>query len=179
MKLETVELYQNLYRSKARKLIQSLLDTPDDFENHIQLYIVSITMAFTYGYETDSLDAPLVKSLAEFVKLLNDGMPPERNAMLTAFPLLANIPPWFPGVTFKRDALRSQELSLRSLDDPFEYVRKSVDTGSFAKSMVSDLLDKLDGMEDCAFQEKAIKECAATVYIGMRFSMYSRPCRLI
>lgn len=43
-------------------------------------------MEFTYGYETDSLDAPLVKSLAEFVKLLNDGLPPERNAMLTAFP---------------------------------------------------------------------------------------------
>jgi hypothetical protein len=37
MKLETVELYQNLYRSKAMKLNQSLLDTPDDFENHIQL----------------------------------------------------------------------------------------------------------------------------------------------
>jgi hypothetical protein len=49
-------------------------------------YIISITMAFTYGYETDSLDAPLVKSLAEFVQLLNDGLPPERNAMLSAFP---------------------------------------------------------------------------------------------
>lgn len=40
-------------------------------------------------------------------------------------------------------------------------------TGSFAKSMVSDLLDKLDGMEERGFQERAIKECAATVYIGM------------
>lgn len=43
-------------------------------------------MAFTYGYETDSLDAPLVKLLAEFATLLNDGLPPERNAMLVAFP---------------------------------------------------------------------------------------------
>lgn len=33
--------------------------------------------------------------------------------------------------------------------------------------MVSDLLDKLNGMEERAFHEKAIKECAATVYIGM------------
>jgi hypothetical protein len=33
--------------------------------------------------------------------------------------------------------------------------------------MVSDLLDKLDGVEERAFHEKAIKECAATVYIGM------------
>lgn len=40
------------------------------------------------------------------------------------------------------------------------------EAGSFAKSMVSDLLDKLDGMEERASQEKAIKECAATVYIG-------------
>ncbi|KAG6374033.1 cytochrome P450 [Boletus reticuloceps] len=166
MKLETVELYQNLYRSKAMKLIQSLLDSPDDFDSHIQLYIISITMAFTYGYETDSLDAPLVKSLAEFVKLLNDGLPPERNAMLTAFPFLANIPSWFPGATFKRDALRSRELSLRCLDGPFEYVRKSVESGSFTKSMVSDLLDRLDGTGERASQEKAIKECAATVYIA-------------
>ena len=41
------------------------------------------------------------------------------------------------------------------------------ETGSFAKSMVSDLLAKLDGMDERAFQEKAIKECAATVYIGL------------
>lgn len=33
--------------------------------------------------------------------------------------------------------------------------------------MVSDLLAKLDGMDERAFQEKAIKECAATVYIGL------------
>lgn len=33
--------------------------------------------------------------------------------------------------------------------------------------MVSGLLGKLDGMEERAFQEKVIKECAATVYIGM------------
>lgn len=114
MKLETVELYHNLYRSKAMKLVQSLLDTPVDFEGHIGLqvavsfhlyarihllfvlglsrYIISITMAFTYGYETDSLEAPLVKSLAEFVKLLNDGLPPERNAMLTAFPFRTCLP---------------------------------------------------------------------------------------
>lgn len=39
---------------------------------------------------------------------------------------VANIPAWFPGATFKRDALRSQELSLRSLDDPFEYARKNM-----------------------------------------------------
>ncbi|KAG9311063.1 hypothetical protein JVU11DRAFT_8967 [Chiua virens] len=130
-------------------------------------------MAFTYGYETDSLDEPLVKSLAELVKLLNDGLAPERNAMLTAFPFrgyislwVINIPTWFPGTTFKRDALRSQELSLRSLNGPFEYVRKSREAGSFANSMVSDLLDKLDGMEERALQEKMIKECAATVYIA-------------
>ena len=48
-------------------------------------------MAFTYGYETNSLDVPLVKSLAEFVKLLNDGLAPERSAMLTAFPFRAYI----------------------------------------------------------------------------------------
>lgn len=41
------------------------------------------------------------------------------------------------------------------------------EAGSFPKSMVSDLLDKLDGMEERALQEKAIKECAATVYIGI------------
>ena len=98
---------------------------------------------------------------------------------------VANIPPWFPGATFKKDALRSQELSTRSVDGPFEYVRKSMvrtmnsillmllndpltqESGSFAKSMVSDLLDKLDGTKERTFQEKAIKECAATVYVGM------------
>lgn len=33
--------------------------------------------------------------------------------------------------------------------------------------MVSDLLVSLDGTEERTFPEKAIKECAASVYIGM------------
>lgn len=88
-----------------------------------------------------------MKPLVELVKLLNDGFAPERYAMLTTFPFraylslewhlggprpcgklkcdgaVANIPGWFPGATFKMDALRSQELVQRSLDGPFEYVK--------------------------------------------------------
>lgn len=40
--------------------------------------------------------------------------------------------------------------------------------------MVSDLLDKLDGTEERTLQEKAIKECAATAYIGMYVFPFSR-----
>ncbi|KIK93114.1 hypothetical protein PAXRUDRAFT_145750 [Paxillus rubicundulus Ve08.2h10] len=166
LRSEAVGSYQGLYQSRVIRLLQNLLDTPDDFENHLQLYVISITMGLTYGYEMASLDAPLVKSLAEFVSLLNDGLPPERNAMLTAFPFLVNIPAWFPGAAFKRDALRSQELSLKSMDDPFEYVRKNMAAGSSARSMVSDLLNQLDGKKDHAREEKAIKECAASAYIA-------------
>lgn len=57
-------------------------------------------------------------------------------------------------------------------DSEFHFINISNDpltqeSGSFVKSMVSDLLNKLDGTEERAFQEKVIKECAATVYIGM------------
>ncbi|KAF9228060.1 cytochrome P450 [Gyrodon lividus] len=173
LRLEATELYQGLYQSSAIKLLQNLLDTPDDFESHLQLYVISITMGVLYGYEMVPLDAPFVKALAEFTKLLNVGLGPERNAMLTAFPFLAKIPAWFPGVTFKRDALRSQELSFKSLDDPFEYVRKNMAAGSSARSMVSDLLNKLDVNKDYARQEKAIKECAASAYVARLWEFLS------
>ena len=45
MKLETVELYQNLYRAKAMKLVRRLLDTPGDFENHIRLLVAVLCCA--------------------------------------------------------------------------------------------------------------------------------------
>ncbi|KIJ61263.1 hypothetical protein HYDPIDRAFT_138140 [Hydnomerulius pinastri MD-312] len=166
LRVEAAESYQALYLSKAVLLLKNFLDTPDDFEKHLQLYIASITMAVTYGYELTSLGAPLVKPVSELVRLLNDGLPPERNAMLTVFPFLAYFPAWVPGAAFARDAARCRELSLKSLNDPFEYVRKNMAAGSATRSMVSDLLSQLSDEQNYAQEEKAIKECAASAYVG-------------
>lgn len=44
-------------------------------------------MSVTYGHDKVCWDAPPIKSVAELVELINVGLPPERSAILTAFPI--------------------------------------------------------------------------------------------
>ncbi|KAG0707187.1 hypothetical protein DFH29DRAFT_1014945 [Suillus ampliporus] len=116
-------------------------------------------MSVTYGHEKVSWDASPIKSVTE---LLTIGLPPERSAILTAFPILTRLPAWFPGATFQC----ARKLALESMDAPFEYVKRNVAAGSTPKSIMSDLLSQRDKGKE-AFAERAVEEIALTVFVGL------------
>ncbi|KAG2065218.1 cytochrome P450 [Suillus decipiens] len=162
---DAADSYRDLYLEKARRLLSNILDSPEAFEKHLFLYTASIIMSLTYGHDKVSWDALPIKSVAELVELINVGLPPERSAILTAFPILTRLPAWFPGASFQRIAQRTRNLALKSLNEPFEYVKGNMAAGNAPKSMVSDLLSKMDD-EKKAFPEQAVKEIALTVFVA-------------
>lgn len=162
---DAADSYRDLYLDKARQLLSNLLDSPKAFEKHLFLYTASIIMSVTYGHDKVCWDAPPIKSVAELVELINVGLPPERSAILTAFPILTRLPAWFPGASFQRIAQRTRRLALESMDEPFEYVKRNMVTGNAPKSLVSDLLTELDEGKE-AFPEQAVKHIALTVFVA-------------
>ncbi|KAG2035464.1 cytochrome P450 [Suillus americanus] len=165
LRSDAANSYRDLYLDKARQLLSHLLDSPEAFEKHIFLYTASIIMSVTYGHEKVSWDAPPIKSVAELSELINVTLPPERSAILTAFPILTRLPAWFPGASFQRIAHRTRRLALESMNEPFEYVKRNMAAGNAPKSMVSDLLTEMDEGKE-AFPEQAVKQIAVTVFIG-------------
>ncbi|KAG1875755.1 CyP450 monooxygenase [Suillus subluteus] len=165
LRSDAADSYRDLYLAKARQLLSNLLDSPEAFEKHLFLYTASIIMCVTYGHDKVTWDARPIKSVAELVELINVGLPPERSAILTAFPILTRLPAWFPGASFQRIAQRTRKLALESMNEPFEYVKRNMAAGNAPKSMVSDLLSEMgEGKE--AFPEQAVKEVALTVFVA-------------
>ncbi|KAG1801000.1 cytochrome P450 [Suillus plorans] len=162
---DAADSYRDLYLDKARQLLSNLLGSPEAFEKHLFLYTASIIMSVTYGYDKVSWDGPPITSIAKLAELINVGIQPERSAILTAFPILARLPPWFPGASFQRIAQRTRTLALESMNEPFEFVKRNMAAGNAPKSMVSDLLSEMDG-EKHAYSEQAVKQVALTVFVA-------------
>ncbi|KAG2152780.1 cytochrome P450 [Suillus clintonianus] len=178
LRSDAADSYRDLYLDKARQLLSNLIDSPEAFEKHIFLYTASIIMSVTYGHEKVSWDAPPIVSVAELAELLTVGLPPERSAILTAFPILTQLPAWFPGATFQRVAQRTRKLALESMNEPFEYVKRNMAAGRAPKSMVSDLLSERDEGKE-AFPEQAVKEIALTVFVAGFDTSSSTLCSFI
>ncbi|KAG1857933.1 cytochrome P450 [Suillus tomentosus] len=166
LRLESASCYHHIHTKRVRALLKDLLDDPSHFEIHIQRYIASNVMAFTYGYDVAPRNDPIVANVKELVDILAKALSPERSAIVSVFPILARLPAWLPGLGSQRDAARARELAGQVLNVPFNLVKKNIDAGLATHSMVSDCLAQIDEKEDQHKQEAAIKAAAATAFMA-------------
>ena len=101
--------------------------------------------------------------------------------------LVLNLPSWLPGMSFKRNMVIARELTERYVEKPFAHsLQKSVSgcelshsclnksaksNGDIAHSMVRDALENMEekGASPDESWMKALKEAAATAFLGMQF----------
>ncbi|KAF9238522.1 cytochrome P450 [Melanogaster broomeanus] len=161
--------YCDTYMRKTRDLLMNLLATPEQFERHLKTFVGSVILSVTYGHETSSTDDPLFSAVEQLMEILEKGLSPERAAILSAFPFLGHLPPWFPGTGLTRDAILSRKLASEVLNVPFDLIKENMVKGCASPSMVSECLSQID--ENAEEQERqrvehAIKSSAATLFIA-------------
>ncbi|KAL4062900.1 cytochrome P450 [Scleroderma citrinum] len=166
LRVEPHAHYRQVYVTRAQRLLVTLLDAPADFDAHIKHFVASNVMALAYGYEVATRDDPMVRTVKEFIELLTKALSPERAAILSAFPILARLPDWFPGAGFKHQAAHSRKLATRVLEGPFNLVKNDIASGKAPPSMVADCLNAIDEKDDLERQECAIKAAAATLFVA-------------
>ncbi|KAG1770938.1 cytochrome P450 [Suillus occidentalis] len=173
LRVESASRYHDIHMKRVRPLLKDLLDDPSHFEIHIQRFVASNVMAFTYGYDVAPRNDPMVANVKELVDILAKALSPERSAILSAFPILTRLPAWLPGPGSQPDAARARELAGQVLNVPFNLVKKNIAAGVATHSMVSDCLAQIDEKDDQHKEEAAIKAAAATAFIGYLSSMSS------
>jgi cytochrome P450 len=166
LRLESASRYHDIHTRRVRQLLKDLLDDPSHFEIHIQRFVASNVMAFTYGYDVAPRNDPMVANVKELVDILAKALSPERSAILSAFPILTHLPSWLPGPGYQRSAARARELAGQVLNVPFNLAKKNIAAGVATRSMVSDCLAQIDEKDDQVKQEAAIKAAAATSFIA-------------
>ncbi|KAF9238504.1 cytochrome P450 [Melanogaster broomeanus] len=159
---DIIHQYNTMMLQKTHQLLEDLLDAPKDYDRHFKTLSAAIVMAVTYGYDVVPNNDPIVTKIERFIHLFKTALTPERTAMFGTFPFLAYIPSWLPGGRYKQKAAECRGLAVHVVNDPVDYVKDKMASGTARESLVYDLLEKRDSTTD----EETVKTVAATVFIG-------------
>ncbi|KAG1727488.1 cytochrome P450 [Suillus paluster] len=156
--------YRPMQQRKAQQFISGILDTPEEFLNHVHVYASSIIMSAIYDHETELHNDPLVEAVGKTLKLALEELRPEVAVFIKTFRILLRLPSWIPGMSIKKKGARSQELIRGWMNDPFQRVLTTMADGTARPSVVSNALRRIDGKDPSGEITQAIKETAAAAF---------------
>ncbi|KAF9238505.1 cytochrome P450 [Melanogaster broomeanus] len=162
---QVIPQYRPMLMEKTHQLLENLLNSPEDYDLHFKTLSAAIIMAVTYGYDAVPTNDPIVTKVERFIELIKTVMSPEQAALFAAFPFVAHIPSWLPGGRYKQKAAECRRLAVDVVNDPFNYVKDQMASGTARKSLVKDLLEK----ENWKTDEETVKSVAATSFLGVPF----------
>lgn len=156
--------YKPMQIQKAHQVLQSLIASPQDYAKHIQTFSGSVVAAIIYGYDTIPGDDPFVSKAIHIGEIVLDVVTAERVALFSAFPILSYIPSWLPGGRYKQWAGKIRTLAREVKDEPVNYVKQRMTSGSASKSLVNDLLSTDIGRDVGSDYDEIVKEVAASAF---------------
>ncbi|OJA11833.1 hypothetical protein AZE42_04066 [Rhizopogon vesiculosus] len=159
--------FRTMQVAKAHELLLNLLEDPSDFPKHLEMHSGSVIMSSVYSYEASRRDDPMIERISMTLEVTIQELRPEVAAVFSAFPYLLRLPSWLPGMRLKRVAPLARKLGTEILEIPFAYTEGGLAAGSVSSCMVVDSLLNIDENDsNSAWQKKALKESAATMYAG-------------
>ncbi|KAF8553333.1 cytochrome P450 [Imleria badia] len=165
---DAVSSFRLLQFRKSCRLLQQLLNTPDQLSEHVFDYTASLIMNSVYNYDPTSRQDELIEIVSEVLEVIMAAIQPEVALIVGAFPILVHLPSWFPGTSFNKRMATAKKLASQYVERPFEYsVKKLMDDGS-SPSIVHDSIGKA-GLEDAVKDEARLKElkgAAATAFLA-------------
>ncbi|KIJ15631.1 hypothetical protein PAXINDRAFT_114873 [Paxillus involutus ATCC 200175] len=161
-----------MQQRKVHQLLHRLLESPERYFESLFQYASSVITNAVYDYDPVSGDR-MVNIIGRVSELVTSALPPEVAAPLGAFPIILNIPSWFPGMTIKKNAEICREWTNDWVEVPFKHALQRMSDGSATPAMVLDALGKVDEKDASPGWMKDLKDAAATAFIG------EAPCLLL
>ncbi|KAI0064142.1 cytochrome P450 [Artomyces pyxidatus] len=152
-----------LVRTRVEELLQSLHLEPKGYASHVRHYAASIAMSIAYGYDIAPKNDRFVDIAEQALEMFSAAFFPGA-AIVNAFPFLARLPGWLPGMGFKAISKRCLELTTEMQDAPFAFVKRNMAEGTECPSMAAEHLELNEAQGGGAEAEKLIKRTTATVY---------------
>ncbi|KAF8886810.1 cytochrome P450 [Infundibulicybe gibba] len=159
---DAVALYEPIQTRKIRQMLRSLLESPDDLQLHVRVVAAAIIMAIVYGHDVSTMNDEFVLVAEGVGKRATTAMLPGA-WLVSTFPVLRHIPPWFPGAKFHQEAGEVRELTYQMQNAGFDFVRKNMRDGTGRPSLLRSLLEANDE-GGSAEHETVIKGVSATAY---------------
>ncbi|KAG7441948.1 cytochrome P450 [Guyanagaster necrorhizus] len=155
--------YLGMQQQEAIVLVKGLMDRPGDYDAIVGRFSAVIILKIAYGYRMWGEDDPLMKLIVEMTEALNNSGPPTSTPP-EFFPWLSNFPSWFPGAYYAGYARKNRAIVERSVDYPFDIVRRQMADGTASPSFAAAYLNDLGSVEDEEDYLKDVKGAAAQIY---------------
>ncbi|PCH40605.1 cytochrome P450, partial [Wolfiporia cocos MD-104 SS10] len=163
---ETLKTYRPVQTREVYALLSGFLNTPDKFHTHIKRYVAALIMETAYGHSITTADDEYVRMADEALAVTTEAGIPGAT-IIDIFPILRYVPPWVPGASFMRHALKARPLVEAAADIPFLNVKTSMANGTAKPSFVLSLLkDAITTDKMTKDHEDDIKGLAAVLYGG-------------
>ncbi len=98
---------------------------------------------------------------------------------LTSIMIVSKFPSWFPGAYYAGYARKARATIERSVDYPFDIVRKQMSEGTASPSFVASYLNDLGSLEDEEDYLKDLKGAAAQIYTAGADTVSIHYCALV
>lgn len=160
--------YYPLMKNATTTFLSHIISSPSDYLAHVRRYGGSLTLDVVYGYEVTSNDDSFLAMAEEAVgALANDIASTGGVWMVDLIPSLKHIPRWaegLPGMSFKRKARVWKKMMEDFVDRPFEYVKKSLKSGTSKHSFCSTLMEDENFVQSSENFEFDLKWTANSMY---------------
>ncbi|KAI9061923.1 cytochrome P450 [Trametes sanguinea] len=156
--------YRPIQRRETYTLLSGLCETPELFMDHIKRWAAATIMEIAYGHRVTSIEDKYIE-LAErtTVETVKAGSP--GSMLVDFFPILKGIPLWAPGSGFKHRAYYVRGLIRKTLDTPFDMVKRALLLGTATPSFTATLLEEAAAAGSLtAAHEDDIKGAAGVIY---------------
>ncbi|KAL5497934.1 hypothetical protein ACEPAH_2865 [Sanghuangporus vaninii] len=144
----------------THKFLLRLLESPDDFREHIRHAAADSIIKIAYGYQISDNDP--------YVELTDRGMEAFSLALtfflVNALPVLQYLPDWFPGTQFKKIAKEGYEACMEMYREPYNKAKAKLADGTAEPSMMSKLLEMYTDSDGKVTNETVIMKAVAISY---------------
>ncbi|KAJ3485910.1 hypothetical protein NLI96_g4615 [Meripilus lineatus] len=142
-------VFQESQLRQASVLVQRLMQSPENFEEHLQCFASSVVMEIAYGHQVSSDDDPYLR-LAKRMNEMAAGLGSQGSNPVDFLPILKHLPAWFPGAWWIRYSQTQRPMYESMMRYGFDEVRKQMALGTANPSFLSRHLEHLvrEGRED-------------------------------
>ncbi|KIK58072.1 hypothetical protein GYMLUDRAFT_75124 [Collybiopsis luxurians FD-317 M1] len=125
-------------------LLSSLLDTPEDVDNHIHLLYGGTILSLAYGISNKDPN-----EYGYYLEACKDAMRAVSEVttfgkyVVDSIPALQHLPGWLPGMGFKKDAAHKRTFVRRMIAAPMAFAKKKLEKGAIKSSMASRQLQEM------------------------------------
>ncbi|GJE96513.1 cytochrome P450 [Phanerochaete sordida] len=148
-----VPQYHSRQTKSVHTLLQMLLDTPNEYREHIRFMTGSTILDIVFGFDIEH-DDPRLEQVERGVQTAMEFMA-SGVYLVDIFPVLKHIPSWFPGAGFKRQTAKWKVLVDAMHEIPYYQFKETMREGKAKPCFASTLLS---GAEDASYGSESADE---------------------